>query len=132
MRVKVRWNLFLIDSIIYLLIYVFLLVMFPDGVGVLGLRRCLIIGLICFGCLCLERGIFRIYQQIWRCESFRLPLVLRGGRQRVPGIRHFDALFKAEHASLYVRRDDSHFGFNLLHGNQAPVSDGVPKARQRK
>ena len=66
MRHKVRWELFLIDSIIYLLIYAFLLSMFPDGYGALGLRRCLIIGLICFGCLCLERGIFKIYQQIWR------------------------------------------------------------------
>ncbi len=69
MRHRIRWELFLFDSLIYLVVCAFLMWAFPDGFRVLGLCQILIIALISFGCLCLERGIFKIYQQIWRYAS---------------------------------------------------------------
>lgn len=66
MKQKIRWKLLMFDILIYLVVCLVLLVLYPNSMETFGAR---VIGLhvgIGLACLCLERAIFKTYQQIWR------------------------------------------------------------------
>ena len=64
MKHKIRWKLALFDLLIYLLVCLVLLILHPSSMKDLGMALIWIHVGIGFACLCLERGIFKIYQQI--------------------------------------------------------------------
>ena len=66
MKQKIRWKLWLFDAIIYLIVCFALLFLNPNVTDDLGAGLIWLHVLLGFACLCLERWIFKIYQQIWR------------------------------------------------------------------